>query len=291
MSNNKREITYHNKDVLSKILAENFKDKSLKVYGIDVPKIKQVLPTNLPQIQVNEMRIDNLFLLEDDSIAIIDYESDVKWENHLKYLNYIVRILERYKKEEIPKQIRMIVIYTADVKEAPKEFSAGCLTLKMEQAFLSKIDSETVQEGIREKLEHGLPLSDDELMKLIILPLTYKGKEKKKQAVKEAVELAKKIVDKEEKTFVLSGILVFTDKIIDTETAKYIKEVVRMTQVAELLLEEGREEGRLQGIQALIDSLKSLLIPDETIIEQLIERYQLSQDEASEFLEGKKYKI
>ena len=185
----------------------------------------------------------------------------------------------------------MIVIYTADVEKAPEEFSAGCLSLKMEQAFLSKIDSETVQEEIREKLEHRLPLSDDELMKLIILPLTYKGKEKKKQAVKEAVELAKKIVDKEEKTFVLSGILVFADKIIDTETAKYIKEVVRMTQVAELLLEEGREEGRLQGIQALIDSLKSLLIPDETIIEQLIERYQMSQDEASEFLEGKKHKI
>ena len=60
-------------------------------------------------------------------------------------------------------------------------------------------------------------------------------------------------------------------------------------------MEEGREEprreSRLQGIQALIDSLKSLLIPDETIIEQLIERYQLTKDEASEFLEGKKYKI
>ncbi|MDE7038183.1 MAG: hypothetical protein K2O98_09595, partial [Lachnospiraceae bacterium] len=55
--------------------------------------------------------------------------------------------------------------------------------------------------------------------------------------------MAKKIVDKEEKTFVLSGILVFADKIIDSETAKYIKEVVRMTQVAELLLEEGRKEG------------------------------------------------
>ncbi|MDE7039267.1 MAG: hypothetical protein K2O98_15340 [Lachnospiraceae bacterium] len=49
-----------------------------------MPKIKQILPTNLPQIQVNEMRIDNLFLLEDDSIAIIDYESDVKWEKLLE---------------------------------------------------------------------------------------------------------------------------------------------------------------------------------------------------------------
>ena len=105
---NKNDITYQNKDVMSKVMAENFKDKSLKVYGIDVPKIKQVLPTNLPEIQVNEMRIDNLFLLEDGSLAIIDYESTLKWENYLKYLNYIVRILERYKQEA--KQIRMIVI-------------------------------------------------------------------------------------------------------------------------------------------------------------------------------------
>ena len=97
--------------------------------------------------------------------------------------------------------------------------------------------------------------------------------------------------DKEEKTFVLSGILVFADKIIDTETAKYIKEVVRMTQVAELLLEEGRAEGRresrLQGIHALVESLQSLLIPDETIVEQLIERYQLTRDEAVAFTRGK----
>lgn len=293
---NKSEITYHNKDVLSKILAENFKDKSLKVYGIDVPKIKQILPTNLPEIQVNEMRLDNLFLLEDDSVAIIDYESEVKWENQLKYLNYIVRILERYKKDEMPKKIRMIVIYTADVETAPEEFSAGCLTLKMERAFLRKIDSEGEREELTRRLKEKLPLSDDELMKLIILPLTYKGTERKKQAVKEAVELAKQIADNEKKTFVLSGILVFADKIIDADTAKYIKEVVRMTQVAELLLEEGREEGRregrregreesrIQGINALIDSLKSLLIPDETIANQLMERYQLTRGEADAFI-------
>ena len=56
MDNNKSGITYHNKDVLSKILAENFKDKSLKVYGIDVPKIKQILPTNLPILELYKMR-------------------------------------------------------------------------------------------------------------------------------------------------------------------------------------------------------------------------------------------
>ncbi len=301
---NKSEITYHNKDVLSKIMAENFKEKSLKVYGIDVPKIKQILPTNLPAIQVNEMRIDNLFLLEDGSVAIIDYESSVKWENYLKYLNYVVRILERYGQEA--KHIRMIVIYTADVKHAAGEFHVDCLTLRLEQAYLRKIDSKSVRDELEKKLEKGMPLSDDEMMQFIILPLTYKGKEAKKEAVKDAVDLAKKITDKEKQMFVLSGILVFADKIIDSSTAKYIKEVIRMTQVAQMLLEEGRVEGReegrkegreegktegrkeerAEGIKVLIDSLRSFAIPEEQIIGKLVEKYQLTKDEANVFIKN-----
>ncbi len=249
----KNDIAYQNKDILSKILAENFKDKSLKVYGLDVPEIKGVLPTNLPAVQLNEMRIDNLFLLADGSIAVIDYESTVKWENYLKYINYIVRILERYK-EKKPKQIRMIVIYTADVEETLEEISFGCLTLKLEQAFLRGIDSEDVFNRLKSKVSSKAKLSDEELMEFIILPLTYKGKEKKKRAIMMAVELAKQIEDKAKQTFVLAGILVFADKVIDHDTAKYIREVLRMTQVAELLLEEGRvegiEKGRKEGRQA-----------------------------------------
>ncbi len=241
------EITYQNKDIMSKILAENFKDKSLKVYGLDLPKIKEILPTNLPEIHVNEMKLDNLFLLEDGSVAIIDYESSVKWENNLKYVNYIVRVLGRYKKEERPKQIRMIVIYTADVEHAEDTFTAGCLTLKLEQAFLRKMDSEGIRSRIEQKIRNKEALSDEELMEFIILPLTYKGTEAKQEAVKDAVELAKQIEDREEQTFLLSGILVFADKIIDSETAKYIREVMRMTQVAELFLEEGRAEVRAEA--------------------------------------------
>ncbi len=281
---NKSEITYHNKDVLSKIMAENFREKSLKVYGIDVPKIKQVLPTNLPAIHVNEMRIDNLFLLEDGSVAIIDYESSVKWENYLKYLNYIVRILERYGQEA--KHIRMIVIYTADVEHAADVFHVDCLTLRLEQAYLRKIDSKSVRDGLEKKLENGLPLSDDEMMQFIILPLTYKGREAKKEAVKDAVNLAKRITDKEKQMFVLSGILVFADKMIDSGTARYIKEVIRMTQVAQMLLEEGREEGREEGkAEEIIGMGQEFGLDDAAILKRLQERIGLSLENAAVYLE------
>lgn len=196
----------------------------------------------------------------------------------MKYLNYIVRILERYKQEA--KHIRMIVIYTADVEHAADQFHTGCLSLRLEQAYLRKIDSKSIRDVLEKKLEEGVPLSDDELMQFIILPLTYKGKEAKREAVKDAVYLAKKITDKKNQMFVLSGILVFADKIIDAKTAEQIKEVIRMTQVAQLLLAEERAE----GIKVLVDSLREFAVPDEDIIGKLIEKYQLTKDEADKFI-------
>ena len=65
-------IAYHNKDVLFKILSETYKEKSFRAYGLDLPRIKEVLPTNLPHISADEKRMDNLFLLEDDTLAIVD---------------------------------------------------------------------------------------------------------------------------------------------------------------------------------------------------------------------------
>ena len=60
-------IVYQNKDVLSKHFGEHLKEKSLEVYGFKgIPKIVEVMPTNLPTVEANELRIDNLFVFEDD---------------------------------------------------------------------------------------------------------------------------------------------------------------------------------------------------------------------------------
>lgn len=87
----------------------------MQVYGIDLPRIKQVLPTNFPDIRANELRLDNLFLLEDDTFLIIDYESAYKPKNKIKYLNYVSKVLETYCDDYgLDLQISVVVIYTAD---------------------------------------------------------------------------------------------------------------------------------------------------------------------------------
>ena len=71
-------IVYQNKDILFKILGQTYKEKSFAAYGIDLPLIRELLPTDLPKIAANEKSIDNLFLLEDGTEV-------VKHESHRAY--------------------------------------------------------------------------------------------------------------------------------------------------------------------------------------------------------------
>ena len=94
-----KDIAYQNKDITQKFSAELLKNKSLAVYGLPDIYIKDLLPTNLPAVEANELRMDNLFVLGDDTLALIDYESSFGKKDVIKYANYIARILKRYESD------------------------------------------------------------------------------------------------------------------------------------------------------------------------------------------------
>ncbi|MCM1084265.1 MAG: hypothetical protein NC428_12410 [Clostridium sp.] len=257
-----KDIAYQNKDIISKVFAENLKEKSFKAYGLDLPKIVQVLPTNLPEITANELRIDNLFLLEDGTIAIVDYESEYKKENKIKYISYITRVLERYRRQGIHDiQIRMIVIYTADVSrtETEDEYDTGAFRLHIEEAFLSELNSEEIKKRLTEKIQNSVALTDEELMEFIILPLTYKTMDEKRKAIDTSIELAKQVTDVKKMVFLLSGTLVFTDKVIDGNTSNYVREWIRMTQVGRLFEEEKQQAVKAAIVEGKFKNLITLV--------------------------------
>ncbi len=119
--------------------------------------------------------MDNLFLLEDGTYAIVDYESIDNVKNRIKYINYISRIVKRLYEDhgEIPK-IRMIVIYTGNIVAGKSGFDVGCMSLQMEQVFVNDIPAEEIYRTVKDKLLHGMGLAEQELMQMIILPLAGK---------------------------------------------------------------------------------------------------------------------
>lgn len=236
-------IVYQNKDILFKILGQTYKEKSFAAYGIDLPRIRALLPTDLPKISANEKSIDNLFLLEDGTYAIVDYESVYKRISKIKYLNYIARVMEKYYKEDENFNLRLIVIYTGDVDYAEPDLETACFTLHTEQAFLVHIDGRAALHEIQEKLHSGISLDNDDLMKLVILPLTVPGTEGKQKMLETVVELAEQLRDEEQRIFILSGVVVASDKFIQKEYMKQIRRKINMTQIGQMYEEEKIEYG------------------------------------------------
>ena len=260
-------IAYQNKDILFKILGQTYKEKSFAAYGIDLPPIRELLPTNLPKISANEKDIDNLFLLADGTYAIVDYEAEYKKLNKIKYLNYIARVMEKYYKENENFDLRLIVIYTGDVKSAEPNFETKCLTLRTEQAFLSHIDGEAAFNMIRQKIHSGTALEDDDLMKLVILPLTVPGSKGKQEMLEKIVDLAEQIPDEEQRIFTLSGVIVASDKFINRDYMEQIRRRINMTQLGQLYekekIEYANNKVRENSIKERTQMAKSML--DEEI--------------------------
>lgn len=259
-------IVYQNKDILFKILGQTYKEKSFAAYGIDLPPIRELLPTDLPKITANKKSIDNLFLLEDGTYAIVDYESVYKKTNKIKYLNYIARVMEKYFKEDETFNLRLIVIYTSDVQSAEPTLETDCFTLRTEQAFLSHIDGEAAFNEIQGKLKSGIPLANDDLMRLVILPLTVPGTEGKQNMLERIVDLAEQIPDEGQRIFTLSGVIVASDKFINRDYMDQIRRRINMTQLGQLYEKEKIEYGNQKAREKVIEMAKSLMDEGDDLI-------------------------
>ncbi|MBQ8956142.1 MAG: hypothetical protein IJ075_04150 [Lachnospiraceae bacterium] len=239
-----KKIAYQNKDIASKIISEEFKGKTFDVYGFRLGRIKDIKPTNLPSIEANELRLDNLFEFEDGSYAIVDYESEYRERNKCDYLKYFARLNERlYNELGHFATVRLLIIYTADVDKSSTEHTLdiGGVKMEIEEAFLTDNDPGALWDDLVYKIDRKYKLSDEDVMRLIIYPLTCKGNKAKQEAVGRAVNLAKRIPDERRMVFILKMMWVFADKFITKNDADRIKEELMMTKVDMLYEEEKRE--------------------------------------------------
>lgn len=137
------EIAYQNKDIASKIFAEQLKGKSFNVYGVETGKIKAVLPANIPAIKVNELRLDNLLELEDR-------------EQQLFVLAGILTFTDKIIDEEHAKTIRRAIQMTkvAMIFEKEKEEAVKREREKMEQ--IAREERERIRQAAKEKRRKAL---------------------------------------------------------------------------------------------------------------------------------------
>ncbi|MDR1533316.1 MAG: transcriptional regulator [Clostridiales bacterium] len=282
-------IAYQNKDILFKVLCDEYKSKTFKVYGLDLPPIKEMLPADLPMITADEQRCDNLFLLEDGSLMIIDYKSSSSLGDIFQLGAYGFRAADAYftgKAGGVQRRLNLVVIYTGNVESAPDQYDMDSIVIKVKQVFLSKFDGDAIYEDLKLKVTAGEPLTDEDVMRFIILPLT--DKKGSPARVREMMELAKKVKADRQQIFIIAGLLTATDKFIDREYADKVREWLKMTKVARLYEEEKIEAltkvAKLYEEEKLEALTKVSKLYEEDKLEALTKASKLYEEEKLEAL-------
>ena len=138
----------------------------------------------------------------------------------------------------------MLVIYTADVKKGSTDpvMNLGSIRLVITEAFLSELDHEEIWERISSKVFSNQELASEEVMELIVYPLTFQSKKDKQDAIADVITLTKQIAESNRKSFIFKCLLTFTDKVIRDEDAEAIKEALMMTKVEKLIYQDAEAD-------------------------------------------------
>jgi predicted transposase/invertase (TIGR01784 family) len=173
-----------------------------------------------------------------------------------------------------------VTIYTGDIEQAPDFLDLGCIKLQTEQVFLSKFNGNEIYNDLKIKVENNQKLTDEDVMRFIILPLTKK--DNKQDFIELTVNLAKEIIDEEKQGFIIAGILSATDKFIDKDYSNKLREWLRMTKVGRLFEEEKLEYAQKCEQETRQETKKEIarsLLSDGIDILSIMKATKLSKDE------------
>ena len=79
--------------------------------------------------------------------------------------------------------------------------------------------------------------------------------------------------------FVIAGILVFSDKVIDEELSKRTKEWIKMTKVGRLFVEEAEQQVQLTDARRIVSMIESFARADQGTIEEACRKAGITKSE------------
>lgn len=139
---------------------------------------------------------------------------------------------------------------------------------------MSNFDGDRIFEEVKKRIQNKENLSSEDKMKLVLLPLMSTIKHKQ-SIIEESIELVKFIDSEEEQLALIAGILTATDKFIEKNYDKRVREWLTMTKVdkiyqeekekaIEKVTEEVRKKEKLDLARNLMDVLSVEMIAKKT---------------------------
>ena len=267
-------ISRNTKDIIQKHANGLFRNTTLEFYGIKTAKIKELVSVELPVVEVAETSMDFVLLLEDGSYLNLEFQSSHNELDLERFASYNLRLYQRDRK-----LIKTVIIYSANVSNIDSPIlNMGDLVYKPNIIMMKDYDGSEIFADLEKKLSNKQELLDIDMLNIIFLPL-MKHKLPKEELATKSIQLAKTIKDSQKRNACIASVFAFASKYLEEKNINNLLEVIKMTDLATLLIRDAVKESREEGTRESKLEFAKSLITDGLSIEFIQRHTGLSAEE------------
>ncbi len=206
-----------------------------------------VMPTETIHLEVRHMYEDFNFMTDNGSWLHFEFESDALTLDDLKrFREYEAAISRTYK---VP--VTTYVLCSSDRKNIKTSFREGINTYRVKLIRLKRKSADLVFRRIQKKQDKGESLTKSDLLPILLTPLMSGKLTLLERFLKgfQILKAAEATMERETLIQLQSLLYVFAGKFLDRNDLEKVKEVISMTILGEMLMNDGIKKGIKEGIR------------------------------------------
>ena len=258
MTNTKHE------DAVMKMGFNYFRDTILKALGINF-QYEEIGPTELIELTIHSLYMDFTFLTKDGFYVHIEFQTTDKKEVDLRRFYAYDAVYSN----QTGKKVITYVIYSGGITDVKSELDCGLYTYRIQPIYLKDKNADDIFQKLIQKQSNNEKFTENDYVALSLSPL-MSGNMSRKEMFKTAINLTKPSNELiAEKTRAI--LYALADKFLDKSDLDEIREVMRMTRLGQMLMDDGMEIKELENIKKLMkntnwtieQTMDMLEIPEE----------------------------
>ena len=245
----------HHEDLALKTAAQYFGEELMPLLGIQ-GVVNYIAPTETVILEARQMYQDFNYVRKDGAWIHLEFESDSITKEDLKRFREYEAATSRIHHVEVI----TYVICSSKVKHPRTILKEGINVYQVKAVRLKGKDSDQLFKRLKENAEQGLKPTKADLVSLLLTPL-MSGR------LRIEVELEK----------MQAVLYTLADKFLNETELSRVKEMIAMTKLGEMLVEDGIEKG-------IVETCRELGVSFDETAKKIKQRFGISEKEAREIV-------
>lgn len=246
----------HHEDLALKTAAQYFGEELMPLMGI-TGTVALIAPTESVKLEARQMYQDFNYVMEDKSWVHLEFESDSITRDDLRRF----REYEAATSRAHGVAVTTCVVCSSRVARLKTELAEGINIYRVRVIRMRDRDADQVFAQLEEKRTRGETLQKADLVPLLLTPLMSSRLDVGERIVRSLKVLQEEVlaVTELEMEKMQAVLYTFADKFLTARDLEHVKEMIAMTRLGKMLVEDGFKRGVEQGVERGIALTKRVI--------------------------------